>query len=250
MRFLFFAIISSHLISCNSESSRIDFHGFAETDTIFHYQDLDCWFVAVGLAKKNETGVVDSFQLIITDNLSEYISIIPESDFSGDSVDFAIRGSNPEIDSLPETFFDSVRHIRFYGRLEVYENNAESRIYHDTITLNFVNPLNHSRMVGQLIDGKREGRWYEYYDQEHQQLARSSSFKNGFRQGADSVFRDGKLYILSHWSNGKKHGSYESYWPNGVIQHRIDFENGYPTTLLRYYSSRGEQSDSISLNAL
>lgn len=84
--------------------------------------------------------------------------------------------------------------------------------YHhaDTITaIQFFSDCN-LRSVGQLVDGKREGRWFFYHP--NGQVQTEAIFQGGVENGVYTVFREnGTPYFRGLYINGHRAGIWEIY---------------------------------------
>lgn len=255
MKYLTFlvAVAFALLFSCEQPTrEEIQFHGFAEPDTILNYQDSYCHFVASGLVEQLANGTVNSANFILTTTSHPYkheTELTKTNFYLSDTIEHGVFHELNQVDNYPEQFDTPDENYLFFGELEVYYLNGDTISYSDTITLTITNPLFNEKMDGKIIDGKRTGEWLDYYDNDHKELARKSYFENGLRHGADTVYKLNKVAIISNWHNGKKHGVFQ-HFRFGYKQSDVSFEDGIPTTPLRYFNSKREVIDSVDLKSL
>jgi len=167
-------------------------------------------------------------------------------DFENDTLSFEMRGDLMLADSITELFSSDPKDYFFYGQLYLYHGNKVHKKL-DALVISYVNPIKNNRMTGNLLDEKREGRWLEYYDFEKKDLGRISHFLNGKRQGKDSVFKNGKLHILSNWHKGKKDGEFLMFWPNGKTRWKTTHDNGIQNSKTYIFDSNEVLFDSLAI---
>lgn len=257
MQKLTFILLLAILASCelnNSPSNQVDFYGEYDDDTIYYYETKDFKYYTSGLTEGLQDSSVLAAKVSITTEMhKDPGTILTRKNYTlGDSLNFYIVGELANTDGLPEEFTDKIDPFSFYGQLDVYYSNGDTIILRDTVTFHRINPLTHSRMEGEMVNNKREGKWLEYYDKSHNQLARISTFQNGLRHSSDTVFfRNGKPHIISQWKDGKKHGRVEtlSRYTGNVYSH-ITFDEGFPSSKMYYYDHYNNLTDSLDINSL
>jgi len=242
-------------ISCNKDNRPlIEFYGEFDSVSVFQYEIKNFNFYSPGLSEALSDSSLDSARVSIsTLKFHDPGTALTKENYQyGDSMTFRAIGELINIDYEPEQFNDSAEIFPFFGALDVYYKNGSKIELRDTVNLRRINPLMNSKMNGVLINNKRQGKWQEYYDLDHEKLARTSTFSNGLRQGSDTVyFKSGKIKIISNWKDGKKHGRYTSFYENsGKVESEVYFENGLPVSKLYYYNGKGNIYDSLDLYKL
>ena len=82
------------------------------------------------------------------------------------------------------------------------------------------------KMTGKLLNGKREGEWTAYFDNE--QLQSSGIYKNGLRTGiAHIYFSNGKLLYQGMYKDDKETGHWKFYNKSGKLVNEKDFSLNY-----------------------
>ena len=248
MKFLFLSLVSFSILitSCQKRKGQVSLKSAATNTQVYLYQDTDCFFIIEGLNRAIKSGEIDSMRFILITSFSDEPYAYDLYDFKEDTLEFRLRGDLMVADSITETFSDETSDYHFIAKLSLYSNNEIDEQV-DTLFISSINPLTNERMVGQLRNDKREGKWLEYYDVEQTDLGRSSIFINGKRHGRDSVFKKGKLYILSHWDNGRKHGKFQIYWPNGQTKWETEYKDGIQVSKTYIFNSAGELTNSLEI---
>ena len=92
---------------------------------------------------------------------------------------------------------------------------------------------------GNLIDGKREGPWREYWD--NGQLADKEFFKNGVRTGVwEGYWENGQLWNLGVYQNGLRDGVWAFYYSDGTVWSKGTFKMGKRTGFWVEYFKNGK----------
>ena len=250
MRFIISLVLITYIFSgCQNIYKRGDISlvGKSKYDSIYMYQDTELTIVANGLSNGFKHNDYDSVQFVIniTDIQEPYV--YSRQVFKNDTFQMDIRGDIMMPDTVSEKFLSIPKDYSIVAKLDLFMKDRLIKSVNDTIKIYIINPVSSERTKGELVDGKRKGKWFEYYDKEHKDIARISYFVNGKRHGNDSIYKKDKLYMFSEWVHGKKHGDFFVYWPNGTIKYKYKFDEGYPSDPLLIYTSAGELSDSIRL---
>ena len=83
----------------------------------------------------------------------------------------------------------------------------------------------HLANKGNLVDGKAQGLWENYY--ENGQLMRKDNYKNGEKHGLqESYHENGQLSLKLNYKDGKPHGLMEFFDKGGSVSSSYKFENG------------------------
>jgi hypothetical protein len=101
--------------------------------------------------------------------------------------------------------------------------------------------LLNKRSEGRIVNGKREGKWKFWQDDNRKYIARISSFKKGLRNGADSLFYDDSNFLseVRHYKNGVMNGPCIEYWRSGAVLSKGVYKNGVEEGSFIRYSSDG-----------
>lgn len=110
----------------------------------------------------------------------------------------------------------------------------------------FDKDLTQSVVKGKIINGIKEGIWYEYYGcidvscNIKGVLASKTPYKNGKVHGLkEEKHTDGKLRSNTYFEYGKKQGSFVQYWHNGVLLEKGNYKNDKKIGLWERYSFSG-----------
>lgn len=136
-------IFGLSIISCKSDLNKVEFHGFAEQDTIFLYQDGNGHFVANKLVENLKSDEVLSARMSIsTSNFPVARETVLNKDnfYLRDTLHYDFRSGVSQIDTLSETFDTPLQYYSFYGGLDVYYANGDSISFLDTVTFVRINP--------------------------------------------------------------------------------------------------------------
>jgi len=107
--------------------------------------------------------------------------------------------------------------VCYYKNVDGKEILVEEKHYH----LNGV-----LKMTGKFLNGKREGEWTAYFDNE--QLQSSGIYKNGLRTGiAHIYFSNGKLLYEGMYKDDKETGHWKFYNKSGKLVNEKDFSLNY-----------------------
>ena len=242
-----YAIILTLLMFSCSTDPTVTLVGGSEHSTTYIYQDSQCYFAVVGLNNLVEEGQIDAVKLTITAPFGQGTFDFGLADFVNDTFALDLVGDIMLQDSLTENFTDTPIDASFIGQLFLYSDGSIETLT-DTIRIDIINPLKGDRQVGKLIDGKRSGEWLEYYDEKLNDLSRKSYFVDGKRDGLDSIFKGGQLYMFCEWTNGQKDGNFFVYWPNGAVKYKTKFADGHPIELLYSYTSANDPIDSLVIS--
>ncbi|GAA5039172.1 hypothetical protein GCM10011506_38020 [Marivirga lumbricoides] len=229
--------------SCITDEKDIVLTANPQKVVLYNYQDVYCVYKAKGLGESLESGKIDSINFKITIDDEE---ILKGLTFDNDSIYFMHMADLMVPDSVTENFTDSIISYNYIGQLAIYSNDTK-KVSADTVKLQIINPLENERMKGDIIKGKREGVWLEYYDNQLTELARKSYFKSGKRYGSDSIFKNDILYYVINWTEGHKDGSFKVFWPNGIIKWETRYNNGMPVEPVSMYNNLGEKTGSFEL---
>jgi antitoxin component YwqK of YwqJK toxin-antitoxin module len=248
---LYLFLFALSFFSCTQQHSKVDFFGYTEQDSIYWYQEGNCAFVVNGLIEQLQAEHVNSaLYTVTTSKFPDYPSetlLNKDNFYISDSMEFYLKSETLVPDDSVEIVGQPTDIISFYGELEVYYSNGDTLLLNDTIDLFRANPLFDEKMVGELVDGKRQGYWKEYNDEAHNLLSRSSFFEDGLRHGQDTIFIEGKKHIISNWSHGKKNGYFITYYKNGIKNNEILFKSGQPIDPLITFTNKGDVLDSAYL---
>jgi hypothetical protein len=236
--------------ACQPIRNEIVFFADEEQDTIYRYQEGKGYFVANDLVNQLKSGEVLGAKLKLSvPKFHHYdeTELTKKNFYLTDSLYYDLKGGILFPDDSVEQVGQDPEQFVYVGELEVYYLNGDSISYLDSICFTLVEPVNSNKMLGSLVKGIREGRWLEFNDLQKSDLARSSIFKNGLRNGIDTVFKGNSPYIISSWNAGKKDGYYKSYYPNGEINSEMLFVEGQPVEPMLFYSNKGVLIDSAYL---
>jgi antitoxin component YwqK of YwqJK toxin-antitoxin module len=239
-KLLFIAILA---FGCSEKETRINLTAYPKEAIVYNYQDVYCSFKANGLENALQNKSIDSVSFKVTVDGIERMSDLK---LKNDSTAFEFRADLLVSDSITETFSDSVINYKYVGHLTTYSNGLAKKNL-DTISIKIINPLNSSKMTGELKDGKRSGYWYEYYDSQKTQLARKSYFNSGKRHGSDSIFKNDDLYYVIDWNQGHKDGKFRIFWPNGATKYETSYKGGKPIEPVTIYNDKGDKTGSFEL---
>ena len=67
----------------------------------------------------------------------------------------------------------------------------------------------------------------------------SGKLKNGQKAGNWTITKDGKIFGIGRYKNGKEDGIWKYYYPNGSLHQKGKFINGKGNGLWKYYYSDG-----------
>jgi len=84
--------------------NKLEFYGTPEIDSVYEYQELDCYFIARGLSELLEENI-DSGNLFLKTNALDSGSFFELSQFKGDSFYFPFYGDMLDVDSIPDTLW-------------------------------------------------------------------------------------------------------------------------------------------------
>jgi antitoxin component YwqK of YwqJK toxin-antitoxin module len=250
MRTAIIAILVILFSACDSSTREISFFAGVEKDTIYSYQDGGGYFVAQGLVDQLSQENVINAKLIV--KFLEYgDSIVTELNnknfYLTDTLYYGFRAEVYYPDYTTELIGKKPKQINYIGELEVRYSNGRVTSYLDSIHFTIIEPIKSDKMIGKLINGKREGKWLEFNDINKKEISRSSTFLNGLRNGTDTIFRNQQPYIITTWKQGKKDGYYRSYYPNGVVNSEMLFNDGKPIDPMYFFSNKGILIDSAYL---
>lgn len=238
------------LTACKPTTNKVIFSAGQVRDTLYRYQDGEGYFVAKGLVEKLSQQKVVKAKLLVR-YLESGDSIVTEltSDnfYLTDTLYYGLRAEVYEPDHTTERIGKEPKQVTYLGELEVLYSNGELASYLDTICFTFIEPVKNDKMIGEVLNGMREGKWHEFNDRNRTDLSRSSTFLNGLRSGFDTIFKDQKPYIISTWKQGKKHGIYRTYYPNGVVNNEMLFQDGQAIEPMYFFSNKGKLIDSAFL---
>lgn len=103
--------------------------------------------------------------------------------------------------------------VSFYQEIDGTEMLVEEKHFHDNGVF---------KMGGKFLNGKREGEWTAYYNNE--QIQSSGMFKNGLRYGAAKIYYpDGQLRYEGQYENDKEEGHWKFYNEQGKLVKEEDF---------------------------
>ena len=103
--------------------------------------------------------------------------------------------------------------ISYYKSVDGKEVKVEEKHYHDNGQL---------KMVGKLVDGKRDGEWVAYFN--NGQVQSEGFFENGNREGIARVFfPNGQLRYEGQYKNNKETGHWKFYNEQGKLIKEQDF---------------------------
>ena len=119
------------------------------------------------------------------------------------------------IEKIEETYPDNQpKKISYFQEQEGKEVKVEEKYFHQNGKL---------KMVGEFLNGKREGEWKAYFDNE--QLQSEGIFKDGKREGIAKVyFPNGKLRYEGQYKNDKEVGHWKFYNEQGKLVTEKDFK--------------------------
>lgn len=230
-------------LACSERDLKINLKATPQQVMLYNYQDVYCIFKAKGLDSALKSGKIDSIDFKLTVDGEE---ILDGLQFKNDSTYFEFRGDLMIPDSLTENFTNSIINYNYIGQLTMYSHGTK-KVSADTVKLQIINPLKNHRMKGDIIEGKREGVWLEYYDNQLTELARKSYFKSGKRIGSDSIFKNNTLYYVINWTEGHKDGSFKIFWPDGTVKWETNYLAGEPFEPVTIFNNKGEVTGSFKL---
>lgn len=243
----FLALLLVFACSHEKKANDIQLIAFRKNDTIYYYQDGEGYFLAPGLHSGLHSGKVQYANLIATVSVNgaDFETELTKDNFKPtDTLWHDLRETTLTEDDTIEIVGQPPLVFRYNGELRYVYEQRDTVSLRDTISFVLINPLTSNKMSGQLINGKRSGYWREYNDVEKLDLARSSYFVDGLRNGMDTIFRDGGIYLISEWSLGKKDGWYRTYYQNGQINSELLFDKGRAIDPMVFYSNKGAIIDS------
>jgi len=95
---------------------------------------------------------------------------------------------------------------------------------------------------GEMKNGKREGKWFEYY-WTNGQLYEKGSYKNGKKEGEwVRYYENGSLSRKENYRNGLQEGERVGYHENGRLFSKGSYKNGKREGAWVYYFSNGQLS--------
>ena len=95
------------------------------------------------------------------------------------------------------------------------------------------------RVKGQIIKGKREGEWLQYYA--NGSLESKSNYKDGKEEGEVFwYYQNGRLEISGNYKDGKEEGGFISYDVNGRIVYKYNYKLGKLDGEWLHYYETGE----------
>jgi len=78
---------------------------------------------------------------------------------------------------------------------------------------------------GSLKDGKREGLWVWYYNNEH--LFGKGEYKDGKEEGPFAwYYENGQLFLKGEYEDGKRGGLWVKYYDNGQLEYKRQYKDG------------------------
>lgn len=115
---------------------------------------------------------------------------------------------------------------------------------------------------GYLLNGKRNGAWIKYHDENHRiksithysnnelngpyielnnrgQIESRAGYVNGQLDGLKAVYKFGRATTETEYKNGVINGKHKEYNNSGKIQKEVDFKNGVQDGQLKYYDEEG-----------
>lgn len=126
-----------------------------------------------------------------------------------------IACNNPIIEKIASKHPDGGKErVSYYQDVDGEEVLIEEKHYH-------VNGI--LKMTGKFLNGKREGDWTSYFNNE--QLQSTGVFKNGLRTGiANIYFPNGQLRYAGQYENDKATGHWKFYNEEGKLVEEKDFK--------------------------
>lgn len=127
---------------------------------------------------------------------------------------FLIACESPVIEKIEETYPDNnPKKISYYQELDGEEVKIEERYFHQDGKI---------KMEGKFLNGKREGEWKAYFNNE--QIQSIGAFKDGKRTGEAKVyFPNGKLRYEGQYQSDKEIGDWKFYNEQGKLVKEEDF---------------------------
>ncbi len=127
---------------------------------------------------------------------------------------FLIACEAPVIEKVEETYPDNQpKKVSFFQEIDGKEVKVEEKYYHQDGTL---------KMNGKLLNGKREGEWKAFFNNE--QLQSIGAFKNGKRTGEAKVyFPNGNLRYEGQYEEDMEVGHWKFYNQQGKLTSEKDF---------------------------
>jgi antitoxin component YwqK of YwqJK toxin-antitoxin module len=103
---------------------------------------------------------------------------------------------------------------------------------------------NKAEAKNQMVNGKKEGKWIEYFDDTEYPMGTKgyilTIYKNGEKIGLEKgYYMDGKLQWLSPYKDGKLNGIYKGFYENGILMQEIQYMDDKINGLAKYYINNG-----------
>ncbi|PCJ28526.1 MAG: hypothetical protein COA97_00825 [Flavobacteriales bacterium] len=130
------------------------------------------------------------------------------------SIIFLIACESPLIKKIDSTYPNNAsKKISYFQEIDGKEMKVEEKYFHQNGKL---------KMNGKFLNGKREGEWVAYFNNE--QLQSIGTFKNGYRVGEAKVyFPNGQMRYEGQYENDKEVGHWKFYNEQGKLVKEEDF---------------------------
>lgn len=127
------------------------------------------------------------------------------------------------------------------GKIDYSIDVVEGK-YNGDLIQNYIN--GNVKQKGVFKEGKRIGKFTEYYDVPANQLKEEANYEKGTLEGEYKAYhRNGVVAEVGQYKDGMKHGIWKSYNDENVLITEEAFNNGKNTGATKYYSNAGKLTE-------
>lgn len=135
------------------------------------------------------------------------------------------------------------KEIQYYvnGKVDYTIDLVEGK-YSGELTVNYIN--GNVKRKGTFKDGKRIGKFIEYWDIPANKIKEEENYEKGELEGEYKAYhRNGVVSEIGQYKNGLKHGLWKSFNDDNILIYEETLNNGKNTGATKYYSNTGKLTE-------